>query len=285
MDNKKMGEFIYVLRKAKAMTQKTLAEKLNVTDKAVSKWERGNGYPEITIIPELAKELGVTVNELICGEKIISERIDLKDEVVVNNTIKYVEKVKKINTSNVFLVISLTFLFSAFVCLICNFAISGLLNWSLYPLGGLLIIWFTIIPIFFIKKHRGLISMFIMTVGLVPYLFLIEYLCPYKGWVLPLAIPIAGVVLIAFFIVIALFLNTKINRYYIVASTCLLFGVIVNIIIKNIVYNYIKENGINISVAITALSIAFVSFLIFIIGLLKKREDLKSNKYIFENKV
>ncbi|MBU3192189.1 DUF6320 domain-containing protein [Clostridium bowmanii] len=153
---------------------------------------------EFIYVLRKAKELGVTVNELICGEKIISERIDLKDEEVVNNTIKYVEKVKKINNSNVFLVISLTFLFSALGCLICNFAISGLLNWSLYPVGGLLIIWFTIIPIFFIKKHRVLISMFIMTVGLVPYLFLIEYLCPYKGWVLSLTIPIVGVVLIAF---------------------------------------------------------------------------------------
>jgi small neutral amino acid transporter SnatA (MarC family) len=113
--------------------------------------------------------------------------------------------------------------------------------------------------------------MVIMTVSLVPYLFLIEYLCPYKGWVIPLSIPIEGVAVIAAFIVSALFLNTKINRYYIVAIACLLFGVIVSIIIKNIVYNYIKENGINISVAITALSITFVSFLIFIIGLLKRR--------------
>ena len=60
------------------MTQKELAEKLNVTDKAISKWERGNGYPEITIIPELAKALEITVNELLSGEKRIIELIDLK---------------------------------------------------------------------------------------------------------------------------------------------------------------------------------------------------------------
>lgn len=69
MDNRKIGNFICELRKVKGMTQKELAEKLNVTDKAVSKWERGAGYPEITIIPQLADALGVSSGELLQGER------------------------------------------------------------------------------------------------------------------------------------------------------------------------------------------------------------------------
>lgn len=70
MDNKKIGSFISELRKSRSLTQKELAEKLNLTDKAISKWERGLGYPDITIVSSLADILGVTVNELLNGERI-----------------------------------------------------------------------------------------------------------------------------------------------------------------------------------------------------------------------
>lgn len=270
MDNEKIGQLIYNLRKEKSMTQKELAEKLNVTDKAVSKWERGNGYPEITIIPELAKALGITVNELLSGEKNMNEPIDLKEDEVVNNTIKYIDRVKKFNASNIFFIISIAFLISIFVCLLCNFAISRSFDWSLYPTGSILLVWLTIIPLFFAQKNRVFISMIIMTIALIPYLFLVEYLCPVKGWVIPLAIPIAGISLIASFIAITLFLYTKINRYYIGAINCILFGVIVNLSINNIVYNYVKQKGNNISVVITAISFTFAAFLLFIIGHVKK---------------
>lgn len=68
MDVKKSGLFIAKLRKEKGMTQKQLAEKLFVTDRAVSKWE-SVGYPDITIITKLAKILEVNVNDILNGEK------------------------------------------------------------------------------------------------------------------------------------------------------------------------------------------------------------------------
>ena len=65
MSNKTMGELISTLRKEKSMTQKDLAEKLNVTDKAVSKWERNLSSPDISIIPRLAELLGVSTDALL----------------------------------------------------------------------------------------------------------------------------------------------------------------------------------------------------------------------------
>lgn len=69
MNNKQIGNFIACLRREKGMTQRELADRLNITDKAVSKWETGEGYPEISIIPALAEVLGVSIDELFKGER------------------------------------------------------------------------------------------------------------------------------------------------------------------------------------------------------------------------
>ncbi|HZK25371.1 MAG TPA: helix-turn-helix transcriptional regulator [Oscillospiraceae bacterium] len=68
MTNYACGRLIAELRKAKNMTQKELAAYLNVSDKAVSKWERGENYPEVSILPQLAHKLEITVDELLNGE-------------------------------------------------------------------------------------------------------------------------------------------------------------------------------------------------------------------------
>lgn len=65
MSNKTLGEMINSLRKEKNMTQNDLAEKMNVTDKAVSKWERNLSCPDVNSIPKLAEVLGVSVEELL----------------------------------------------------------------------------------------------------------------------------------------------------------------------------------------------------------------------------
>ena len=69
MNKESIGSTIAKLRRANGLTQLALAERLNVSDKAVSKWENGQGYPDITIIPELAALFGVTIDYIMLGEK------------------------------------------------------------------------------------------------------------------------------------------------------------------------------------------------------------------------
>ena len=76
MNQLDIGSLIAELRREKGITQQNLAEKLNVTNRAVSKWERGEGCPEITTLPKLAYLLGVTVDELLNGEKLTREETD-----------------------------------------------------------------------------------------------------------------------------------------------------------------------------------------------------------------
>ena len=68
MDNAKIGNLIYQLRKEKNMTQLQLAEKLGISDKAVSKWERGLGSPDLSLMPKLSEILGVDLEKLLTGE-------------------------------------------------------------------------------------------------------------------------------------------------------------------------------------------------------------------------
>ena len=75
MDAKKFGTFIATLRKENNMTQVELAQKLQVTDKAVSKWERGLGFPDINTIEPLADALGVSVLEIMRSERIAETEI------------------------------------------------------------------------------------------------------------------------------------------------------------------------------------------------------------------
>ena len=81
MANKTLGEIISSLRKEKNMTQNDLAEKMNVTDKAVSKWERNLSCPDVNSIPKLAEILGVSVEELLNAQ---TKQDDNKIDEIIN---------------------------------------------------------------------------------------------------------------------------------------------------------------------------------------------------------
>ena len=78
MDTQKMGSFIRELRKEQNMTQKDLAERLHLTDRAVSKWERGLNAPDLATLEPLAEALGVSLTELIAGERAEEKKEDLR---------------------------------------------------------------------------------------------------------------------------------------------------------------------------------------------------------------
>jgi len=73
MNQAKIGKFIAECRRSNNLTQAQLAEKLNITDRAVSKWENGKSMPDSSIMLDLCKELGITVNDLLSGEVVVME--------------------------------------------------------------------------------------------------------------------------------------------------------------------------------------------------------------------
>lgn len=88
MNQEKIGKFIAEKRKEEKLTQEQLAEKLNISKNAVSKWERGLNLPDVSIMQELCKILKITLNELFIGEKILDEQYK---EVADNNLLDALE--------------------------------------------------------------------------------------------------------------------------------------------------------------------------------------------------
>ena len=70
MNQEKIGNFIAAMRKEKGLTQAQLAERLGVINKTVSRWETGKNMPDYAVLKDLTRELGITVNELIRGERL-----------------------------------------------------------------------------------------------------------------------------------------------------------------------------------------------------------------------
>ena len=81
MDTNRIGQFIAEQRRKKKLTQQQLGDKLFVTDKAVSKWERGLSFPDISILEKLAIELGVDVSEILSGERGKKKKINIQEEI------------------------------------------------------------------------------------------------------------------------------------------------------------------------------------------------------------
>ena len=119
MNQVKIGKFIADERKAKGYTQKQLSELLGISDKTISKWERGNGFPEASLLLPLCNELEITVNELLTGERISKQSYKEKAEENMVNLIKEKEENKqKILLTTIIGVIS-TITFVTLLLVVC----------------------------------------------------------------------------------------------------------------------------------------------------------------------
>lgn len=116
MKMEKVGNFIRQKRKDKNFTQKELAKELGVSDKAISKWERGICCPDISLLKELSSILGVSVNELLLGEDIKELEKEKTDDVLIDSVNKYtsIEKRKRVGLwllTIVVVIINIIFIF------------------------------------------------------------------------------------------------------------------------------------------------------------------------------
>lgn len=126
MEQVKIGKFIQEMRKAQSLTQRELAEKLNISDKTVSKWETGNGLPEVGLMLPLCEVLGISVNELLSGERLDEKQYFKKAEENIMDLLKEkVEAKKKI-------VLSLCIMLMAMISAVTLVVIAGYLDMQIW---------------------------------------------------------------------------------------------------------------------------------------------------------
>lgn len=149
MNQIKIGKFIAECRKRQGLTQMQLAEKLNITDKAVSKWERGMAMPDSSIMLELCDILDITVNELLSGEKISMENNDRKNEQLLVDMSKELEKKNKIIWNSMWIImgVSITALIAG-IFLAAFLIPEGI--WQLVAILGICVVF--LIPCFYALK-------------------------------------------------------------------------------------------------------------------------------------
>ena len=110
MDVKKVGEFIKQKRKEKKLTQKELAQKLSITDRAISKWERGICCPDISLLKDLSSILDISINELLSGEDIEKLELEQSEDILLKSVKQYTSIEKKKNKKLlIFIIILLIF--------------------------------------------------------------------------------------------------------------------------------------------------------------------------------
>jgi len=177
MNSEKMGQFISELRKSHQMTQKELAEKLDVSDKAVSKWERGLSYPDIALLSPLSNILGITVTELLNGERTDTETINVETSVV--NALEYVGNTTKskvkLTQSILAAIFSISILLGIFVVSIVDVAISGTFTWSLIPISASVFAWLVGFPALKFGVKGIIASLIAFSLFIVPFLYVLDH--------------------------------------------------------------------------------------------------------------
>ena len=177
MDMQKIGSFIAEERKAKSLTQKELAAMLNITDKAVSKWERGLSLPDISMLNPLSECLGVSVSELLNGERNVTST---ESDIELNNVITYAQQSSHSRDITfrrmAGAIYSIVMMLGIAICVICDLANLGALTWSLYPISSIIFVWAAFFPIIVLQRNGVLISLCLVTLLLIPFIWVLSCL-------------------------------------------------------------------------------------------------------------
>lgn len=268
-----IGKFIAECRKKKNLTQAQLAEKLNITDRAVSKWETGKSMPDSSIMLDLCEILGITVNELLSGEEVNMEIYEQKAD---ENLIALKRKAENNMTKNtiVSILFSVTLLIGIMVCLICNIAISGGLTWSLIPVSSIVFAWVISFPSVVLGKRGIVVSLISLSVFIIPYLFLLSSLIKTKE-VFSIGSFMAAASIIFLWIIVAVFNRIGKTRKLIAFGIIFLLAIPFMFIINGMLSKMIAEPILDIWDMLYIFILLILAFVFFVCDYAKKKGMMK----------
>lgn len=236
MNQEEIGKFIAKCRKGKNLTQAQLAEKLNITDRAVSKWETGKNMPDSSIMLELCEILGVTVNELLSGEKIDMENLGKKaDENLIALKRKDENNIRK--NIIISIIFTTTLLIGLIVCAICDIAISGNLTWSLIPISSIIFAWAVLLPVMILGKKGFLGGLISISIFIFPYLYILSDLINVKA-VFSIGAIMSLISIVYIWIIFAICNRLKMRKLFatgLILLSFIPFMLLVNVILSRLI--------------------------------------------------
>ena len=177
MNQQKIGQYISKLRKEKGLTQQDLAEKIGVSNRTIGNWENGRNMPDLSLFNPLCEILGITVNDLMSGEKVKEEKYVSELEKNIINTMDYNNKKSK----NKMLMIILLII-GAILIIISNlpFTIAPIINKLLF-VSGIILQVYALSNLLIAKKQTKIIISCIMTIILIFASLLLDYFITNDG--------------------------------------------------------------------------------------------------------
>lgn len=274
MDENKIGQFIAELRKEKKLTQKDLAAQLNITDKAVSKWERNLSFPDITLLTSVADILGVTTSELLNGQR--SETFSKDIEGTVDNALVYAEKSAKKKIASFQNILTISFsvllLLVVIVCSICDMAISGTFTWSLYPISSSLLAWLIFVPLIKYGKKGICCSLVSFSILIIPFLYAISKIIGDSGLIMSIGIKMCLLSIAYLWCVYLIFKRLNTCKLKAAAFT-LLLAIPLCLAINITLSKYISEPMFDIWDVFSFGVIIIGAVVLFVIDYLRKRKE------------
>lgn len=270
-----LGEKIQQLRKAGGLSQEQLADSLNVSRQAISKWETDQSSPEIEKILALSKFFSITTDELLGNDAAGNNgATTLQIKEVRKRRFDFSRRFGSLNifidSKIILMIFTLLCIIGAGVSVIVNYAINGRITWASYPVISVSLGWLIITPLIFRKYITALC---VLTVTVSPFLYLMNKITPAPDWFWKLGLPVAVIGVVVFWVIYLLYRFTKINLWYKAAITLFIAGVVADPAVDVFVNKFLETEPslISVSSIISAFSCLFVAALLWIFGYMINR--------------
>lgn len=271
MNQTEIGQFIAKCRREKNLTQAQLAEKLNITDRAVSKWETGKSMPDSAIMPELCEILGITVNELFSGEKVNMENAEIYQKKADENLIALKKRDENNLSKNmiVFILFSAALMTGIMVCAICDIAISGAFTWSLIPISSIVFAWVVSFPVIVLGKRGIAGSLAALSIFIFLYLYILGELVEVRE-VFSIGAVMSVFSIIYLWVIYALFKRLRARKMAAWGIT-LLFAVPFTLAVNTALSRMIGEPVVDVWDVLSVFILLIAAFAVFVCDYAKNR--------------
>lgn len=278
MNSENIGQFIALLRKERQMTQRDLAQRLNITDKAVSKWERGLSCPDISLLTSIAEIFDVSTGELLNGQR--NEQSTANADETIKNVLRYADKsvtnrmhfVQKISAA----VFTLLLLVGIVTCIICDSAISASLTWSLIPVSSIVFGWLIFFPLIRLGERGVWLSMVALSVFTIPYLLVLDRLIGSVEMLFPIGIRMSVISIAFLWIIFALFKLLRFRKM-LAASISLLLAIPVSLLVNFTLSGIINEPLFDVWDAMTCSILILAAVVLGVFDWITRKEKRKQN--------